>query len=363
MTLRTILFGSEPKLHRMLQYWAATALLYVVCIGLAATQVRQGITEPAVYRATTVYGTLGVMFFYALVRNGSRFGIHTRTLAMLQALFAITCAIGLYAMSGPLRDATLAIPVVIVAFCTFSLRPVQTLLLAAVADVAFGAAMWWMQHADPVRYPPVQQVLAYCYLTSALLPIALLTGEMSKLRARLQRQKEELLSAVETIRTLATVDELTSLANRRRMNEVLAAEERRVPARGQSTCIAVLDIDFFKAVNDRYGHAAGDAVLRSFAEAARAELRGSDVLARWGGEEFLLMLPETDLAEANRVLNRMASRVAAMQVPGVALARRVSFSGGLAARREGESFADTINRADKALYQAKSDGRDRVITA
>ena len=100
---------------------------------------------------------------------------------------------------------------------------------------------------------------------------------------------------METIRTLATMDELTSLANRRHMNEVLGAEERRKGMPSRRVCIALLDIDFFKNINDRYGHAGGDAVLRTFAAAARAELRANDVLARWGGEEFLLLLPDTGL--------------------------------------------------------------------
>jgi diguanylate cyclase (GGDEF)-like protein len=358
-----ILFGVEPKLHRMLQYWAATAALYLVCILLIRLQMMGGITGPGPGAALCWYGAAGALFFYGLVRCSFKLGIAAGTLAVLQGVFAITCAMWIYTISGTLRDASLVMPVVVITFCTFSLRPRQTLLLAAAGDLGLGATMWWMQKIDPERYPPIEEILTFAYLTAALVSVAVLTGEMSKLRARLKRQKEELLAAVATIRTLATVDELTSLANRRHMNEVLEAEERRQGARGQPTCIAVLDIDFFKAVNDRHGHAAGDAVLRSFAGAARAELRASDVLARWGGEEFLLMLPNTDVNEASLVLERMASRVGAMLVPGVDLARRVSFSGGLAARREGESFAETISRADKALYLAKSAGRDRVVAA
>jgi diguanylate cyclase (GGDEF)-like protein len=146
------------------------------------------------------------------------------------------------------------------------------------------------------------------------------------------------------------------------MNEVLAAEERRQGARRGTTCIALLDIDFFKHVNDDYGHAGGDAVLRAFAGAARTGLRSSDVLARWGGEEFLL-LPDTGLAEAKRVLQRIADQLGAMQVPGVDPGRKISFSGGLAARMEDEAFADTIGRADKSLYAAKSMGRNRLVVA
>ncbi len=360
-TLARALFGVEPKLHRMLQYWAATAALYLVCILLIRLQMAAGITGRAAGTGLCWYGLAGALFFYGLVRSSFRLGIAAGTLAVLQGVFAITCAMWIYAVSGTLRDASLVMPVVVIAFCTFSLRPRQTLLLSATGAVGLGATMWSLQAADPARYPPIEEALTFAYLAAALVSVAVLTGEMCKLRARLKRQKEELLAAVATIRTLATVDELTSLANRRHMNEVLEAEQRRHDARGQPTCIAVLDLDFFKDVNDRHGHAAGDAVLRSFAGAARAELRASDVLARWGGEEFLLMLPNTEMAEAAQVLQRMAQRVGAMQVPGVELARSVSFSGGLAARREGESFAETIGRADKALYLAKSAGRDRVI--
>jgi diguanylate cyclase (GGDEF)-like protein len=362
-TIARMLAGTDPKLHRPLAYWAATAVLYLLCMALLLLQGRLGVTAPAAIAALCWYGMGGVLFFYVLVRASTRLGIAPRTLATLQGLFAISCSMWLYAISGQLRAATLAFPVVVVAFCTFALRPRQTLLLAVVAVAGLGSTMWWLQASDPLRHPRAVEALTFAYTAVALVSIALLTGEMNKLRARLKRQKEELLAALATIRTLATVDELTSLANRRHMNEVLSAEERRQGARGQPTCIAVLDIDFFKQVNDRFGHAAGDAVLRSFAGAARAELRSSDVLARWGGEEFLLMLPNTEQTEAAGVLQRMADSVGALEVPGLELGRRITFSAGLAERRADEPLADTIGRADKALYQAKSSGRDRVIMA
>ncbi|MFL6672992.1 MAG: diguanylate cyclase domain-containing protein [Massilia sp.] len=357
-----LLFGAEPKLHRMLRYWAATAALYTVCIGLLVLQLRAGVAAPGAGPGLCWYGAGGALAFYALVRGSLRLHIAPRTLATLQGLFGISCAMWAYAIGGPLRAATLPMLVVVIAFCTFALRPRQTLLLAAVGIAGLGATMWSLQQRDPLRYPPVVEALAFIYMSAALLAIALLTGEMNKLRAHLKRQKRELIGALATIRTLATVDELTSLANRRYMHEVLAAEERRQGG-SAPTCVALIDLDLFKQVNDQFGHAAGDAVLRSFAGAARAELRASDVLARWGGEEFLLMLPATGPDEAALVLERMAQRVAAMQVPGLELGRRISFSGGLAARRDGESFDETIGRADKALYQAKSGGRARVVRA
>jgi diguanylate cyclase (GGDEF)-like protein len=124
----------------------------------------------------------------------------------------------------------------------------------------------------------------------------------------------------------------------------------------------VLDIDFFKRINDSLGHAAGDSVLRDFAQATRAELREGDVLARWGGEEFLLMLPDTSADNARAVIERMRARVAALE-PCIGLERRVSFSAGLSVWRHDETITDAVNRADQALYAAKAAGRNRVVEA
>ena len=197
----------------------------------------------------------------------------------------------------------------------------------------------------------------------SLTAVTALTSVMARLRERLSRQKQELQAALGTIRQLATVDELTALANRRHMNEVLTAEEKRVNATNGAVCIALLDIDLFKSFNDRFGHAFGDQVLRSFADAARQELRAADVLARWGGEEFLLLLPDTALPEAQLVLQRMADRFRESGVPGMAERLRITFSAGVVERRSGEPFAEAISRADHAMYRAKSDGRDRIVTA
>jgi diguanylate cyclase (GGDEF)-like protein len=359
--LRT-LFGAEPKLLRLMRYWAATALLYLVCMVLMTLEVVAGICTLPAALPLMLYCAAGILVFYGLVRFSSNLRLAPRTLAVLQGLFGVSCNLWLYAISGPLRSATLMMLLVVVSFCTFAMRPRQTVILSSMALAGVAVLMWWRVQGDPIANPPARQAIAFAFVAAGVLTVTILTGEMSRLRARLKQQKEELLKAVDTIRTLATIDELTSLANRRYMNEVLDNEQRRTGADG-ATCIALLDIDFFKRVNDRHGHAGGDAVLRAFAGAARAELRAADVLARWGGEEFLLMLPATTLPDAQQVLARMAQQVAAMDVPGFASLAPVSFSAGLAARRDGEDFADTIKRADKALYQAKETGRNRIVAA
>ena len=359
--LAVLLCSTDPGLHRMLQYWAATCILYVVCIGLLLVQVEHNLSNAGAAYGLMTFGACGALAFYVLIRTNARLALAPDQLAVGQAVFSLTCAIWAYAISGPLRAAMLTMAVVIILFCMFALRPRQTLMLSAGATLGMGATMWWLQAHDPVRFPPMTEAVTFGYLAGALMSTALLSGEMSKLRSRLKQQKRELSDALDTIRVLATVDELTSLVNRRHMNEVLEAEERR-QAFAADTCIALLDIDFFKQVNDRYGHATGDAVLRCFSAAARASLRGSDVLARWGGEEFLLLLPDTAPDDARAALERMAERVHAMKVPGLE-GGRISFSAGLATRHPGEPCAEVISRADHALYQAKETGRNRIVLA
>jgi len=359
--LAVLLCGTDPGMRRMLQYWAATWVLYVICIGLLTVQVQQGLSDAGAAHGLVAFGACGALAFYFLIRANGIFKLAPDQLAVAQAAFSLVCAVWAYAISGPLRAAMLTMAVVIIVFCMFALRPRQTLMLSSAAIVGMGTTMWWLQAHDPVRFPPVTEALTFGYLAGALVSTALLSGEMSKLRSRTKRQKRELSDALDTIRVLATVDDLTSLINRRHMNEVLDAEERRHPS-AAATCIALIDIDFFKQVNDRYGHAAGDNVLRLFSATARASLRANDVLARWGGEEFLLLLPDAAPGDARAVLERMAGRVHAMAVPGLE-GRRISFSAGLARRRAGEQFADAISRADRALYQAKEAGRDCIVLA
>jgi diguanylate cyclase len=357
-----LLVSGDPKLRRLLGYWAGSGIVYLISIGVLQLQVHAGTASPAGADLLSWFAGTGMLLFLAMVRFSFRLGIAPWQLAVMQALFAIVCTLGAYAVTGPLRGATLMIMLVVMVFCTFSLRPRATLSLCVTAIGSMGAAMAWLALRDPLHFPPHVELMHFTLAASCMLAVTLLTGEMSKLRSKLKQQKKDLLIAVDKIRTLATVDELTSLANRRYMNEVLNAQERRSSAPGEDICIALLDIDFFKNVNDNFGHDGGDAVLRTFAQAARDGLRADDMLARWGGEEFLLMLPQTALAEAQLVLRRMAERVAQIRIAELDLQRQVTFSAGLVQRREGEPFTETIARADKAMYTAKSSGRNQVVT-
>lgn len=170
-----------------------------------------------------------------------------------------------------------------------------------------------------------------------------------------------LLANLSSARDDASRDALTGLANRRAANERLELEAARFARSGAPLSVLMLDLDRFKAVNDRWGHAAGDEVLRALAGALRAELRACDLDARFGGEEFLVLLTDTQLDDAMRAAERIRRRIAALEIDAGEALLRVTVSIGVAQLREGEAVDAAIARADAALYRAKAEGRDRCV--
>jgi diguanylate cyclase (GGDEF)-like protein/PAS domain S-box-containing protein len=165
------------------------------------------------------------------------------------------------------------------------------------------------------------------------------------------------------LKRLATVDPLTGACNRRQGHVHLAAEFDRLERDGQTFAVLMLDIDHFKSINDRHGHPAGDAVLRALVQACKAALRSVDTVARWGGEEFLLVLPGTGSAAAMSVAERLRAEIAAMRVaiPGGASISLTASIG--VAEPDGGDPNELLRRADTALYAAKTAGRNRVVAA
>ena len=165
------------------------------------------------------------------------------------------------------------------------------------------------------------------------------------------------------LRELATTDPLTGALNRRRLFELASDETRRAERYGRPLCFAMLDLDHFKKVNDRYGHTAGDEALKIVAAAVRAGLRNLDLLARYGGEEFAVVLPETTLETARAAIDRIRAAVAALRLDVGGAAVRLTLSGGVVTWRPGETPDAVLDRADAALYEAKRRGRNQVIAA
>jgi diguanylate cyclase (GGDEF)-like protein len=165
----------------------------------------------------------------------------------------------------------------------------------------------------------------------------------------------------EEVYQLATHDALTELANRRHFLELLEKEIARAERHGRPLALAILDVDHFKPINDAHGHIAGDGVLRRIAELVRQHVRGEDVAARIGGEEFAVLLPEAAPADADRFAERLRAAIAAAFFAPGGEPRQVTVSIGLADLAPGRNERSSLLRAaDAALYEAKERGRNRV---
>lgn len=180
------------------------------------------------------------------------------------------------------------------------------------------------------------------------------------------QERESLLAEVQLQRSqldrLSREDALTGLANRREFDHALARELERARRLRRPFCVALFDLDHFKVINDTYGHAVGDAVLRRAAAAMAAQCRAMDVLARYGGEEFALILPECALADAQRLCERIRLALREMAWSDLRPEIAVSVSGGLV-EWSGEDVSPLLTRADVHLYEAKRGGRDQIVAS
>jgi len=189
---------------------------------------------------------------------------------------------------------------------------------------------------------------------------------MARVRTQIRKKRytERLRDNVQMSIEAAITDALTSLHNRRYMESHLATLVEQAHARGKPLCALVIDIDYFKAINDSHGHDAGDDVLRDFALRIKRSIRGIDLACRYGGEEFVIVMPETDTAVAAMVAERLRRRIAGEPFAIAKGSRHipVTISIGIAGLRgKDDNAADLLKRADQALYRAKRDVRNRVV--
>ncbi len=202
---------------------------------------------------------------------------------------------------------------------------------------------------------------------------ALLQAQTLKARDDLLVAREEAHAAEErvaslehelqTVSNLVRVDQLTEALNRRGFDELFRRESQRAQRVGQPLCLALIDLDDFRLINAQHGHLGGDAALCHFVAVMKAKLRGSDAIARMGGEEFVLLLPETPFSEAQATVTRLQHRLAQRPFMYDDARIAVTFSAGVACWHPGETQESLLERADRAMYQAKSSGKNRVVAA
>ena len=355
------LFGDVPERRGPLTLTLLAILVYALFSLVTAWEVRLGLMAFADWVAWTIVSLSGILAFYVVIRTGlsQRLGVDA-SLTLAQTAFGTTATVFGYAIDPPLRGAIIAIMMLNLVWGMFVLQHRQSQGLCAYALALLGATMVWKTTTQPALFPPHIEALHFAFAVILLTATSVLAMRMGELRMRLAARKSELQQAVATIRELAQVDELTHLSNRRHVFELLKAEQARCARSSDPLSVVLIDLDHFKSINDHHGHAVGDAVLRGFAQALREGLRETDGAGRWGGEEFLLVLPRMPASAAAALVDRLHAVVADRVLDPSVPALRVRFSAGVSECRGGEVVQDAIARADQALYEAKDAGRGRT---
>ena len=348
---------------RMTQALVASGI-YAALTAIMGLGVLLGLVEPrpAAALAVTVLGVSAV--FLVLIRSGANLRFASDpALTQAQGFFCVLAACACYVIAGPFRGAILMTVVIGQVFGIFALTPRQARRMATLGVTALGVTMTAGAFADPVRFPPRVELLNFLLIVLMLPTIGWLTGTLSAIRNKLRLQKVQLENALQQNRLLATQDELTGPSNRRHMTTLLVAERGRQQRNRMPISMVLMDIDHFKRINDSCGHQAGDQVLQIFADVITHGLRTGDALARWGGEEFLLMLPNTTAEDALICVERMRGQLAARSFEHIAPKLTVTFSAGIGVCTVDDRTDAIIERADRAMYRAKTSGRNRTVVA
>jgi len=351
----------DPKQRRCILVQLLTAALMVVCVGALLCAAEAGLADMRHIAALGVLCATSSLTFFTLIRSGVNQRCKDPTLAFPQTMVAQTLIGTGYAVSGPFHAAALLMFALVMVFGMFSMRQRAIRLSCFYTIALLAVVMAWRAHTDPANYPMHVELFYFVLLATVLPAISALSSNLMGMRLRLKTQKGALEDALEKIHAMATRDELTGLPNRRSMMAQLEEHALRRARGGPPFYIGMVDLDHFKSVNDTYGHAVGDDVLRAFGMQARQALQSTDVIGRWGGEEFLLVLPETRVGEAIVGVARLRGNLDQAEVSGAEPHLRIGFSSGFTRYVDGEQVGQAIERADRALYQAKSTGRNRSV--
>jgi diguanylate cyclase (GGDEF)-like protein len=270
----------------------------------------------------------------------------------------------MYHVNEPMvRAAFLLMGTVAVLFGALALDRRQMLGLSAATLLTYLLLLAALQRWAPERIDlRLESLIALAYFI-VLVQIASLGSFIGGLRHKLRQRNASLESTMAELRDLATRDPLTRLPNRRTAMTQLQRELARCQRRrdGQDDlCIGLLDVDHFKRINDRHGHQAGDTVLRRIGDALSAAMRQGDFVARFGGEEFLIIMPDTAPAGAVAAAERLRQAIETIPGETLGLTEVPTVSIGLAAHRPDRRVEETLACADQALYRAKHLGRNRV---
>jgi diguanylate cyclase (GGDEF)-like protein len=318
----------------------AVPVVYLIC-GMTTTAIMLGLSE---------------------IHFNDRFKDHYLTVP--QNLLGMTVLLGAIYLAPEVGFYFIYILFIVLSFGALRMSARQTALVWTYSTVGLAVLLLVSDKAIamPLSTWPERALLLACVVTA--LGRCASTGLYgSSMREALYKRGNELREAYARIEELAQLDELTGLLNRRTIMKCLDEELVRAQ-RGAAPCsVAIIDVDFFKKINDRFGHPVGDEALRAFAITLFANVRTIDRVGRYGGEEFVLVLPGIAKQQAVGTLDRLRRIIGELDWSAIAGDMTVTMSAGVCAVRPTDAVEDVLARADVALYRAKDTGRNRVVAA
>lgn len=329
-------------------------LVYCVCYWA-------GLMAWPVLAAGIAFAAVRAALFYALLRTGANRRFRDPSLTTEQIVLATLNTALVMFFAEQARPALLPIYVIPFLFGVFRLKTRDFLGLGLVVLLIFAAMQYVSARLGFARVDTTRDLVEFVVVAVVVPWFAVFGGYVNGLRAELGGANRKLKEALKRIEKIAIRDELTGAYNRHYLAELLQQEKARFDRGGAVFSVCMLDVDHFKAVNDAHGHGVGDAVLKHFADMVQAAMRRADVFGRYGGEEFLLVMPQTALAGAAASAERIRAAVEGGSCAALPAGQRVTVTIGVATIAAGEDIPALLAHVDEGLYRGKEAGRNRVV--
>jgi len=337
---------------------------YVVDAAILLVYAHAGTTPAIIGPAFAACGLISVTGYILLSEAGLTERFKDHYFVVPQSIISMIIMLAFTYIAPEVGVMFLCTLFVVFAFSSLRSTPWQTGVVWTA--MAFGLAGLFLLTDKPISLPHETYLERFATMTVFILTIGrcMFIGIFSSaMRESLYKSGLALKEANRRIEELAELDDLTGSLNRRCIMRFLDDEIARAHRTDVPCSIALLDLDWFKRINDTYGHPTGDEVLRTFAITFFANIRGVDRFGRYGGEEFLLVLPDTPNEVAVRLLERLRSIIAGLDWSAFSPGMRVTVSAGIATLKASETADTLLARADGALYKAKAQGRNRTAFA
>ena len=346
----------EFKQHlRLRRFMLASifSVLYLLVLAIFYTQDK--VDSKTLFEACAIVAAVILGFFMAF-RLGLNLRFRDPSLTVFQLLAAVFTMLFVVYRAPDTRLAFTAFFFVALMFGMLRFSGRKLAMLGSVSLACF-ALVIWRRYAGNHDVEMLRLDMLQFVVIAITFPWLVLIGGSVK---RLQRNLVDVSTKLEDIEEKARHDDLTGVYNRRALMVAMEESIQRANATGEPLSICVIDLDLFKRYNDEFDHLTGDQVLQVFAQAVRDGLRSTDVFGRYGGEEFVQILPHTALAGAMLDAERLRNRISTLDIPVARSMGPLTVSVGVAQYRPGETTLQTFARADGALYKAKQLGRNRV---